>query len=128
MLETFEYRQQYLRTVTPSSVAVPTSGQEDDDKGGIDNMIHSILPQLCRLSLNLSVRESQGARPPESIWQVCTLRLLCIFFVFFVVVVSTRCGELFSSSLRLLGVRTPSRFLPICCLTIRSTHYVFLGE
>ncbi|CAM9742427.1 unnamed protein product, partial [Pylaiella littoralis] len=42
---------------------------EEEDEGGVDS-INAVLPQLCRLSLHLSVRESQGARPPSSIWEV----------------------------------------------------------
>ncbi|CAN0089684.1 unnamed protein product, partial [Laminaria digitata] len=30
----------------------------------------AVIPQLCRLSLHLSARETQGARPPGSIWEV----------------------------------------------------------
>ena len=32
--------------------------------------IGAVIPQLCRLTLHLSARETQGARPPGSIWEV----------------------------------------------------------
>lgn len=37
----------------------------------------AVLPQLCRLSLQLSARESQGARPSASMWNVLLRHAHC---------------------------------------------------